>query len=130
MIVSRLHYFMAGSLLFCLEVFIALYVHDDIIRPHIGDLLVVIMMYCFLKSFFNFTVLTTAIISLLFSYLIEFLQYLKIVEILGLQRSTLAKVVIGTHFSWIDIWCYTAGIVTVLLAEKMLNRRKGINATL
>ena len=111
-------------MLFCLEVFIALYVHDDIIRPHIGDLLVVIMIYCFVKALFNWSVSATALATLLFAYLVEFLQYLKIVNVLGLQRSTLAKVVIGTYFSWIDILCYTAGIIIVLLAEKMLSPKK------
>lgn len=120
---SRFTYLFIALLLFCTEVLIALYVHDDFIRPHFGDLLVVIMIYCFFRALFNWPVLTAAIITLIFAYTIETLQYFRIVELLGLQKSTLARVVIGTHFSWIDMIAYTAGILLVLLIEKMIQRK-------
>jgi len=49
-------YFLLAFALFFVEVYIALYVHDDIIRPYIGDVLVVILIetvakYSFKKSF-------------------------------------------------------------------------------
>lgn len=100
--------------------YIAIYVHDHIVRPHIGDVLVVILLYCFAKTFLNVSPWKVAIPVLLFSFLIETLQHFKIVEVLGLQHSTVARVVIGTFFSWIDIFCYIAGIVLVLIAEKII----------
>ena len=105
-------------LLFIIEVLIALYVHDEIIRPYIGDVLVVILMYCFIKSFLQLSVLPVAIFVLLFSFGIEFLQYLNIVEKLGLQNSKIARTIIGTSFAWIDLVCYTAGIIIILIAER------------
>ncbi|RYZ99605.1 MAG: DUF2809 domain-containing protein [Sphingobacteriaceae bacterium] len=116
----RLKYFITGLVIFIIEVIIALFVKDAIIRPHIGDLLVVIMIYCFIRAFFNCTVLQAAAFTLLFSYTIEILQYFKLVELLGLQKSLFARIVIGTHFSWIDMIAYTAGIIIVMLAEKKL----------
>lgn len=110
-------YFLLTILIFAIEVFIALYVHDTIIRPYIGDVLVVILIYCFVKSFLKLPVLPAAVFVLLFSFGVEFLQYLNIVEKLGLQNSKIARTVIGTSFAWIDLVCYIAGIIIVLIAE-------------
>jgi hypothetical protein len=111
-------YFTATIILFITEVLITLYVHDSIIRPYIGDLLVVILIYCFVKSYFNFSAKHTAIGVLLFSYATEVMQYFHVVTLLGLQHSRLARIVIGTSFSWEDIIAYTAGIIIVLLIER------------
>lgn len=105
-------------LLFAIEIIIAKYVQDEIVRPYIGDMLVVILIYCFVKTFVNANVLSTAIGVLLFSFLIETLQYLKIVELLGLQQYKIARIIIGTSFSWADILMYTIGIAIVLAIEK------------
>jgi hypothetical protein len=115
-------FFALTVLLFIAEVLIALYVHDNIVRPYIGDLLVVLLIYCFVKSFFNFPVLKTAIGVLLFSYLIEILQYLKLVTQLGLQDSKAANIIIGNSFEWIDLVAYTGGFATILLAETITER--------
>jgi hypothetical protein len=117
------NYFILTILLFTVEVLIATFVHDQIIRPYIGDLLVVILIYCFVKSFFNFPVVSTAISVLLFSFLVEFLQYLKIVEVLGLQKNKIARIIIGTSFSWFDLVLYTIGISIVLIVEKLIVKK-------
>lgn len=121
--VFRKRYFIWALVLFLIEVFIALYVKDDIIRPHIGDVLVVILIYCFLRAFLDWPVLRTAVVTLVFAYLVETLQYFKIVEVLGLQKYVLARVVIGTYFSWIDMLAYTAGFISIIIAEKLFSCR-------
>lgn len=112
-------YFFLSIILLIIEVLIALFVHDKLIRPYLGDVLVVILIYCFIKSFLQLPVLPAAIFVLLFSFGIEFLQYLNIVEKLGLQNSKIAITVIGTSFAWIDLVCYIAGIIIVLFTEKI-----------
>ena len=89
-------YLLITILLFVTELLIALYLHDGIIRPYIGDFLVVILIYSFVKAFFNLPILATGIGVLLFSYIIEILQYFHIVKRLGLQHCTIAKIIIGT----------------------------------
>jgi len=111
-------YFIAALLLLLVEIIIGFFVHDAIIRPYIGDLLVVILLYCLVKSFFNTNPLRTALAVLLFSYAIEALQYIHIVNILGLEKSRFARIIIGTSFAWTDIVMYTMGIALVVLAEK------------
>lgn len=120
-------YFTVTVLLFIVEILIAKSAHDQIVRPYIGDLLVVILIYCFIKSFLDTPVLPTAIAVLTFSYLVEALQYLHIVNRLGLQDSQLASTVIGTSFEWTDIAAYTGGIVIVLCLEKMISKRARIS---
>ena len=101
---------------------IALYVHDDIIRPYIGDVLVVILIYCFIKSFLEAKVVTVAVFTLLFSFCVETLQYMNIIEKLGLENSKLARTVIGTSFAWMDILSYIVGILIVLIIEKAIHK--------
>jgi hypothetical protein len=117
-------YFCLTVLLLSIEVFIALYVHDAIIRPYIGDLLVVILMYTFIKSFLNTPVLPTVIGVLLFSYLVEFLQYCRLINILGLQDSKIASTLIGVSFEWIDMLAYTAGAALILAGESLIGRKE------
>ena len=118
------NYFIIAILILLIEIIIALYIHDNFIRPYVGDFLVVILIYCFLKSFLNIPVLPTAISVLVFSYIVETLQYFKLVDKLGLQHSKLARIVIGTSFEWIDILAYTLGIAFVMFIESVrLNDR-------
>ena len=96
---------------------IAIYLHDAIIRPYGGNFLVVILIYCFVKSFLNTPVFPTALAVLLFSYAIETLQYFNLVDLLGLEKSTIARTVIGTSFAWTDLLAYTLGVLLVLIVE-------------
>jgi Protein of unknown function (DUF2809) len=86
-------------------------------------MLVVILVYCFVKSFVSTRTVPTAVAVLLFSFFIETLQYLKIVNILGLQQNKLARIIIGTSFSWTDIFMYTIGIGTVIFIEKRIETK-------
>lgn len=105
--------------LFLIEVLIAMYVRDDFIRPYFGDFLVVILMYCFIRAFTNLGVKPALLAVLMFSYLIEVLQYLNFVEWVGLGNSELARTVIGTSFEWIDIVAYTTGGLAIIWVERI-----------
>ena len=63
-------YFFLTVLLFVTEVLIALYLNDGFIRPYFGDFLVVMLIYCFVKSIANLPVIKTAVGVLLFSYFV------------------------------------------------------------
>ncbi len=125
MLTFRKTYFILSILLFIIEVLIALFAHDEFIRPYVGDLLVVVLLYCLVKSFLNWSTSTTAVWVLLLSYLIETLQFFNIVQHLGLSGSKIANIIIGTYFTWFDILAYTLGILLVLAIEKLkLSRAK------
>ena len=74
-------YFFWSLLLFGTEVLIALYT-TNWIRAYFGDFLVVILLYCLIKSFFVVRKDYALIGVLLFSYLIETLQYFRFVELI------------------------------------------------
>ncbi|HPM31465.1 MAG TPA: DUF2809 domain-containing protein [Chryseolinea sp.] len=112
-------YFTLTILLFITEVLIALFATSNFVRSYLGDVLVVILLYCFIRSFFKVPVFALAIGVLVFAITIEFLQYVKIVNILGLQKSSLARTVIGTSFAWLDILAYIAGTAVVLVIERL-----------
>lgn len=118
------NYFGLAIIFFLIEVLIALFIHDGFVRPYLGDVLVVILIYCFLKSFLNLPVLTVAIAVLVFAFTIELLQFLKIVEKLNLEKSKIATTVIGTSFSWIDLLTYIVGIAIIIAVEKDLDKTK------
>lgn len=118
MITFNKNYFGLASLIFGIEVLIAFYVTDNFVRPYLGDVLVVILIYCFLKSFLKLPVLVAALLVLAFSFAIDYLQFLHIVEKLGLEKSKMARTVIGTSFGWIDLLAYIVGIAIVLIVEK------------
>lgn len=118
MLIFNKKYFAIAVVIFMIEIAIALFVHDSFVRPYLGDVLVVILIYCFLKSFLNLTVVQAAAFVLLFSFAIEFLQYLNIVNTLHLENSKIARTVIGTSFSWIDLLTYVIGLAIVIAVEK------------
>lgn len=121
-------YFILTILIFVIEILIALYAHDRFVRPYLGDFLVVILIYCFLKSFLNTQVFITALFVLIFSYAVEISQYFHIVDKIGLHNSRLARIIMGTSFEWIDLIIYTAGITLVLIIEKIIASRIQIRA--
>ena len=112
------NYFIYTLTLFLVEVFIGLYMHDAVIRPYGGDFLVVILLYCLVKSFTGLSVWTATIGVLVFSYLVETLQYFHIVNLLGLEKSKFACIIIGTSFAWSDLLAYTLGVLVVLIVER------------
>lgn len=123
MLQFNINYFGLTILLFFTEVLIALFVHDDFIRPYFGDVLVVILMYCFFKSFMNLPVLPVALFVLAFAFLIEILQGFNIVAKIGLEKSKLANVVLGNSFSWVDFLTYIVGFLIIIVMENRLAKK-------
>ncbi|GEM50958.1 DUF2809 domain-containing protein [Empedobacter brevis] len=115
--------FIIAVFTFLIEVIIALFINDKIIRPFVGDILVVVFMYYFIKAFINTKTINIAIFTLIFSFIIEILQYFKFVEIIGLGHNKAARIIIGTSFSWIDLLCYFIGFLLLFFIDKELNNK-------
>ncbi|PZU99964.1 MAG: DUF2809 domain-containing protein [Pseudanabaena sp.] len=110
-------YFYLTVLLFLIEVCIAIFIKDQFIRPFIGDVLVVILIYCFVKSFWKVSAKVAAISVFGFALAIEGLQYLNFVDRLGLSQNKLVATILGTIFDWKDIFAYALGTAIILLWE-------------
>lgn len=115
-------YFFIFFSLFIIEVLIALYVHDEFIRPFFGDFLVVILIYCFVMSFVKWNNYKIAFLVLIFAFSIEFLQYINFVTIIGLQKSKLLRTVIGTSFVVADLLFYFLGFLTIISLEQIFKK--------
>lgn len=113
----RFWYVIATLFFLIIEILIALYVNDSFIRPYLGDLLATLLVYVLIMSISKVTPATGIIIALLTSYFIELLQMLHIVKLLGLMQYKVARIIIGTSFSWMDLLMYTAGALVISLLE-------------
>jgi hypothetical protein len=82
------------------------------VRSCLSDFLVVILLYHLVKAFRPVSPLPLAIAVFLFSCLVEASQYFHLADALGLRRGSLASILLGTSFSWIDILMYFLGCVT------------------
>ncbi|HVV54093.1 MAG TPA: DUF2809 domain-containing protein [Mucilaginibacter sp.] len=124
MILFYKSYFRWALILLAAEILIAVYLHDAIIRPYGGDFLAVILLYCAVKSFSDANPVKVGIGVLLFAYAIEISQYFHLVNLLGLQRSNMARLLLGTSFSLTDMLTYTLGIALVIVIEKIRTTAK------
>ena len=122
MIRFQQRYFALALQLFLAEVVIAVFIDDQFIRPYLGDFLVDIFLYCLVRSFFKARIMTVLTGVLLFSYLVEALQYFQLVQLLGLSEVGVAKVVLGTSFEWADLVAYTLGAFCVIFGELKLRK--------
>jgi Protein of unknown function (DUF2809) len=111
-------YFYLTLLLLAIEICIAVFIDDKFIRPFIGDVLVVMLIYCLIRAFWKMRA-TVAIASVFtFACAIEVLQAIDLVGILGLKDNKLMATIIGTTFDWKDIVAYTIGAVILWLWER------------
>ncbi len=115
-------FFIATLFLFLAEVSIATIFKDIVwLRSYFGDVLVVILIYTFILSFFeikNKILLNLGIF--LFACMIEFAQYFHFAEFLGFKENKIAMIVLGNSFSWVDILCYAIGSFCIFTFNKFL----------
>lgn len=125
-------YALCFVLLFAAEVMIALFVRDRFVRPYGGDVLVTVLICCFVRIFFpeGFRALPLAVFA--FAAAVEVGQYFDLVSRLGLAGNTVLQVALGSTFSWADIVCYAAGCALFFLAErcaKTYKKQKSLKKT-
>ena len=107
---------------FIIEAIIAVFIHDNFIRPYLGDVLVVVLIYCFIKAFVRNETKLLPLYIFIFAVLVEVGQYFNLVTLLGLSEYKLARIIIGSTFDMKDIACYLVGCVGLFLYE-MIKRR-------
>ena len=83
---KRIFYIISFLVIFCMEVLIALYVRDRFIRPYVGDMLVVVLVYSFVRIFLPTGIPRMPFYVFLFACLVEVLQYFRLVETLGVTN--------------------------------------------
>lgn len=113
----RIIYACATITLIVVEVLIALFVHDKFVRPYVGDVLVVIALYTFVRIFIPRKVFLLPVYIFVFAAGVEVLQLFHIVEILGVENNTFMRTLIGSVFDLKDVICYLIGCTILQLLE-------------
>ena len=114
----RILYAIIFIALLCVELCIALFVHDDFVRPYIGDVLVTVLLCCLCRIAVPKGVPALPAYVFLFAALVEAAQYIDVVKLLGWEDNAILSTLIGRTFSWADILCYGVGCVAFWAAEK------------
>ena len=121
---KRLGYMLATLILLGVEVCIALFVRDAVVRPYVGDMLVVIVIYTFVRILVPEKARFLPLYVFLFAALVEGLQAVHIVELLGLSAYPFFSILIGATFDVKDIICYAVGCI-LLGGYEILKRKRG-----
>lgn len=123
---QRISYAIAFVILFIIEVIIALFVHDAFIRPYIGDVLVVLVLYMAVRIIITDGCRLLPLYIFLFATVVECLQYFNLIQILGVENNAFLRVLIGSVFDLKDILCYGAGCILLGIYEWKIKRKMGL----
>jgi hypothetical protein len=110
-------YFTLALGVLAVEVVIALALHDEFIRPFVGDALAVILLYCAVQTVWGLRPVPAALGVCAFGCALEIGQYYRLVWLLGLEHHTWARVIIGTTYDSRDFFAYVTGAVVIVIAE-------------
>lgn len=114
----NIKYIFAFLILLAIEILIALFMHDKFIRPYIGDVFVIILLYCLIRSFVRKVKFLPYYLFLL-GVIVEITQYFKIVYLLNLQDNKILSIIAGSSFDIKDILCYLAAMIILIIWDKI-----------
>lgn len=111
----NIKYLIDFIILFLIELGIALFINDRIIRPYIGDILVIILMYTFIRSFIKKPIRFLSIYLFVFAAFVEVMQYFNILGVMDLQDNKILSIIFGSTFDIKDILCYLIGSIILII---------------
>lgn len=115
-------YALAAAVLLVVELVIAIAVHDSFVRPYLGDSLAVLLVYAALRAVTRLAPLLAAALAFCLAALIEFGQFIGLLNILGLQDSLIARTLLGTGFDPQDFIAYAAGALAAVASDRWRSR--------
>lgn len=121
---KRIIYFLIFLLFLTIEILIALFVHDRFVRPYIGDVLVVVVLYFLVRVLLPEGYIWLPVFLFVFATGVEFMQYLNLVEMLGLSDNKIMRILLGSVFDVKDIVCYGVGCAVLQMWELLQKRDK------
>ena len=120
---KRVFYAICFVVILAVEIIIGIYVRDSFVRPYMGDALVVVLIYCFVRIFIPKGLLRLPFYVLSFDCFIEILQYFQLVDVLGISNHII-RIIIGSTFDLKDIISYVVGYVFILIAEHFWDKKR------
>ena len=116
---KRLYYVIGFTILFGVEAAIAMYLKGGFIRSYLGDLLAVILIYTLLMACSRLSVKTGLVLTASIALLVEVLQLIDLTQFFEGTYKSVAIILFGSHFSWLDLFMYGLGILVVYGLERV-----------
>ena len=108
--------------LFVLELLIGLFVHDSFIRPYVGDMLIVIMIWALIRIIIPGRAVWLSGAIFIFALLVELSQIIPLADLLKIENK-LIRIIMGTSFSVGDILAYLAGCVITFCVDLLVLKK-------
>lgn len=121
---KRIIYAIVTFCLIVIEVLIAIFIHDKFIRPYIGDVIVVVVIYTFIRIFIPEKCHLLPLWVFIFAAGVEVLQLFHIVDLLGLGSIRFFRILLGSVFDLHDILCYAVGCMLLGVYEIIIYKSK------
>lgn len=107
-------YLLLTIAIFLLEVAIAVWGGQSLLRTFGGDVLVVVLLYCAVRTLLVSESPKVVAAVCAFAFAVEFIQYFDPIGRLGLEDHRVLSIVVGRTFSWGDLLAYAVGGVLSL----------------
>lgn len=117
----RLIFGITALVILAVEVLIALFVRDRIIRPYFGDVLAVVFVYTAARVVFPKRPQFLSVFVFLFAVAVELVQLTDLSTLFG--EGSAVSVIIGGTFDFVDMLCYLGGSVICLAVDLVLKKR-------
>ncbi|PTS81948.1 DUF2809 domain-containing protein [Caulobacter sp. HMWF009] len=113
----------AAAVVLAIEIGIAVFVDDALIRPYFGDALAVVLVYLGARWLLPLRPVTAAAGALALAVAIELAQYFHMLAVLGLEHNRLARTILGGVFDPVDLVAYASGAAAALIVERVRGER-------
>lgn len=96
--------------------------HKPVVRGFLGDIVVIVLIYYFINGIHEFNSFKLMLFTLLLSFTIEFMQFLHIAEVLGVENNLFFRLVFGSVFDVMDLVAYTIGASISLIMDTVISK--------
>jgi hypothetical protein len=90
-------------------------------------MLIVILIFFFIKIFVNCSSWKLALFTLAFSFAVEISQYFRVITLMGLEQSKIAQILLGTSFDIRDLLAYGVGTAFAYFIDVQLIKKINLN---
>jgi xanthine/uracil/vitamin C permease (AzgA family) len=88
------------------------------IRGSVGDILVIVLVYLAIRGSVAWAPATATIAAIGLGFVVEGLQLIHLADLLGLNKDSVARLVLGSTFSWEDLLMYLIGGYCALALDR------------
>ena len=109
--------------IFAIEVCIALFVKDMFVRPYVGDMLAVVLVYAILRAI-GLRAVLSLVLALAAAFAIEAAQAFFVLRLVGFADNQILRTIFGGSFDVYDLLAYSSGALLAGLVELALHHRR------